>query len=107
MRSERGQTTVEWTALVLFVCVALGALVTIAGPRIDGRSYGGFLAHSITCAVKRDCRAEADELARAHGEGDAELLRRFAPGIVYEPGTYVLPVDPRGCRAHACADAPD
>ena len=107
MRSERGQTTVEWTALVLLAAVALGALVQVAGPRVDGRSFGGFLAHSITCAVKSDCRAQADQLALVHGERDAELLRRHAPGIVYEPGTYVLPVDPRRCRAHACADAPD
>src|SRR5215207_5896545 len=107
MRSERGQTTVEWTALVLIVSVAFAAVVQVAGPKIDGRSYGGFLAHSITCMVKRDCRADADELTRVHGADDAELLRRYAPGIVYEPGTYVLPVDPRHCRAHACADAPD
>ena len=107
MRSERGQTTVEWTALVLLTSVALGALVQVAGPRVDGRSFGGFLARSITCAVKSGCRAEADGLARVHGEADAELLRRYAPGLVYEPGTYVLPVDPRNCRHHACADAPD
>ena len=109
MRSERGQTTVEWTALVLLAAVALGALVQVAGPRVDGRSFGGFLAHSITCAVRGGgCGAATDnQLARVHGERDAELLRRYAPGIVYEPGTYVLPIDPRTCRAHACADAPD
>lgn len=107
MTGERGQTTVEWTALVLLASVAFGALISLAGPRIDGRSFGGFLTHSIACAVTRDCRAETDGLAAVHGARDADLLRRYAPGIVYEPGTYVLPVDPRQCRAHACADAPD
>lgn len=108
MRSERGQTTVEWTALVLLAAVVFGTLVQVAGPRIDGRSFGGFLAHSITCAVKGGgCGGDTDALARVHGRDDAELLRRHAPGIVYEPGTYVLPVDPRECRSHACADAPD
>ena len=107
MRDQRGQTTVEWTALVLLVAVALGALVTV-GPRVDGRSFGGFLAHSITCAVKGGgCSEDRATLAKAHGASDAELLRRFAPGLVYEPGTYTLPVDPRECRAHNCADAPD
>jgi hypothetical protein len=104
---QRGQTTAEWTALVLLVAVALGALVTVA-PGVDGRSFGGFLAHSITCAVRGGgCDDGRAELARAHGNSDAELLRRFAPGLVYEPGTYTLPVDPRQCRSHVCADAPD
>lgn len=107
MRGERGQTTVEWTALVVLAAIALGALAQAAGPRVDGRSLGGFLLHSIACAVKRDCGAAAGDLERAHGRADAELLRRYAPGLVYEPGTYVLPVDPRECRSHRCADAPD
>lgn len=106
VRREEGQTTAEWTALVLLVACALGALVTVA-PRVDGRSFGGFLAHSITCAVRGGCDDGDAELATAHGASDAELLRRFAPGLVYEPGTYVLPVDPRECRTHDCADAPD
>lgn len=106
MRGERGQTTAEWTALVLLVAVALGALATV-GPRVDGRSFGGFLTHSIACAVRGGCVADREQLARVHGDSDAELLQRFAPGLVYEPGTYVLPVDPRECRSHECADAPD
>jgi hypothetical protein len=57
--------------------------------------------------VKGDCAAERAELARGHGDSDAELLRSWAPGLVYEPGTYTLPVDPRECRSHECADAPD
>ena len=106
LRDQSGQTTVEWTGLVLLVAVALGALVTV-GPRVDGRSFGGFLAHSITCAARGGCDDGRDDLARVHGQDDAELLRRFAPGLVYEPGTYTLPVDPRECRSHDCADAPD
>jgi len=106
MRGERGQTTVEWTGLVLLVALALGALLT-AGPRVDGRSFGGFLAHSVVCAARGGCDDGGDELARVHGDRDAELLHRYAPGLVYEPGTYTLPVDPRRCRSHACADAPD
>jgi len=91
---------------VLLVAVALGALATV-GPRVDGRSFGGFLAHSITCAARGGCADGRDELVGVNGAEDAALLRRFAPGLVYEPGTYTLPVDPRECRSHDCADAPD
>ena len=91
---------------MLLVAVALGALATV-GPRVDGRSFGGFLAHSITCAARGGCADGRDELVGVNGAEDAALLRRFAPGLVYEPGTYTLPVDPRECRSHDCADAPD
>ena len=106
LRDQSGQTTVEWTCLVLLVAVALGALATV-GPRVDGRSFGGFLAHSITCAARGGCADGRDELVGVNGAEDAALLRRFAPDLVYEPGTYTLPVDPRECRSHDCADAPD
>jgi hypothetical protein len=106
MGDQRGQTTVEWTALVLFVTAALGAVVTF-GPRVDGRSLGGALAHSLVCAVKGGCDDGRGQLARAYGESDADLLRRYAPNVVYEPGTYTLPVDFRDCRSHECSDAPD
>jgi hypothetical protein len=106
MRAQDGQTTVEWVGLVLLVAMSLGAVLSV-GPRVDGRSFGGFLAHSIACAARGGCDDGRDELTRVHGRDDAELLRRYAPGLVYEPGTYVLPVDPRECRSHECADAPD
>ena len=76
---------------MLLVALVLGPLVTV-GPRVDGRSFGGFLAHSITCAARGGCHDGRDDVVRAHGQEDAGLLRRFAPGLVYEPGTYTLPV---------------
>src|SRR5256885_12184808 len=105
MPSEGGQTTVEWPALALVVCVALGGLLAV-GPRVDGRSLGASLVHALVCAV-RNCAEEDDTLVVAYGARDAALLRRFAPNIVYEPGTYTLPVDFRQCRSHRCSDAPD
>jgi hypothetical protein len=105
LRSERGQATVEFTALVLLAALALGALATL-GPRFDGRSFGGFLAFHLACAAKRDC--EGDRLlADAYGPRDTALVRDFAPNLVYEPGERQLPVDWRGCRRPACAEAPD
>ena len=106
MRGESGQAAIEWTAAVLVVALALGAAIAVV-PAVDGRSFGGFLAHRILCSVKGGCDDGDDELATAYGERDAELVRRYAPGLVYEPGTYTLPVDFRECRAHRCSDAPD
>src|SRR5919197_245026 len=81
--SERGQATIEWTALVTLVALLLGALVAVV-PVIDGRSFGG-----------------------PSGGRAPALPRRYAPNIVYEPGTFTLPVDFRACRSHWCSDAPD
>ena len=106
MRSERGQATIEWVGLVLLASLVLGALAA-AVPVIDGRSFGGFLSHRIVCAVKGSaCKENDRSLARAYGEKDAKLLRRFMPGIVYEPGEAQIPVDFRECRSVKCANAP-
>jgi hypothetical protein len=106
MAAERGQATIEWTGLVLLVALALGAVVAVV-PAIDGRSLGGALAHAIACAARGDCERGNDALVDAYGGDDAELVRRFAPNIVYEPGTHTLPIDFRRCRSHRCSDAPD
>ncbi len=106
MGSQRGQATIEWTGVVLLVAFTLGAAVALV-PAVDGRSFGSWLAHSILCAVRPGCGASSDGLEVAYGERDAALVRRHAPGIVYEPGERSLPVDFRDCRARLCADAPD
>jgi hypothetical protein len=105
MRCERGQATVEWTGLVLLVAIVLGALVAFV-PAFDGRSLGSAVAHSIMCSAG-SCNDGNAALVAAYGDSDAELVRRFAPNIVYEPGTHSLPVDFRRCRANSCSDAPD
>jgi hypothetical protein len=104
--SETGQATIEWTAVILLVALVLGAAVAFV-PVVDGRSFGSFLAHAIVCAVRGGCTDGNRELASAYGPVDAALVRRFAPNIVYEPGTHTLPVDFRRCRSHHCSDAPD
>jgi hypothetical protein len=103
---EDGQATVEWTGLVLMAALALGALVAVA-PVVDGRPFGGFLAHHFACAVKGGCRDGDRALARAYGERGAALVREYAPNVVYEPGERQLPVDWRRCRDPGCANAPD
>src|SRR3954454_15594908 len=106
MASETGQATSEWTAVMLLVALTLGAAVAFV-PAVDGRSFGSFLAHAIVCSVRGGCNDGNRALAGAYGPPDAELLRKFAPNIVYEPGTHTLPVDFRRCRSHSCSDAPD
>jgi hypothetical protein len=106
MRSEVGQATIEWTGVVLVVALALGAAVAFV-PAVDGRSFGGWLAQRILCAMRGGCESGGDGLARAYGARDAALVRRYAPNIAYEPGTFTLPVDFRRCRSHTCSDAPD
>jgi hypothetical protein len=107
LRSERGQASVEFAALVLLAGLALGALAAAASHRFDGRSFGGFLAFHLACAIKRDCHDRDALLERAYGAEDAALVRRLAPGLVYERGERQLPVDWRHCRRPACAEAPD
>jgi len=105
---ERGQASVEWIALVICVATALGAALALV-PLVDGRSLGGSVVHALVCAVRGGC-AEADgdrALAQVYGLRDAALVRRYAPSIAYESGTYTLPVDWRICRSHACSDAAD
>ena len=105
MRCEAGQATVEWTGVVLLVSLALGGVLAF-GPRVDGRSFGAWLAHEIVCAAAGGCADGDDALAAAYGVEDAALVRRYAPTIAYERGTFTLPVDWRECRHHRCSDAP-
>ena len=106
MRSERGQASVEWTGVVLVVALGLAAAVAFV-PAVDGRSLGAELARRIACAVRGGCQPGQSELVAAYGEEGADLVRKYAPNIVYEPGTYTLPIDFRHCREHLCSDAPD
>jgi hypothetical protein len=103
---ERGQATIEFVALVLLCCLALGALFALRGG-FDGRSFGGFVARHLVCAVGGHCDRDERRLAAAYGNGDAATVRALAPNLVYEPGERQLPVDWRQCRRVSCAYAPD
>jgi hypothetical protein len=103
---ESGQASVEWVGLVLMVALVLGAVLA-RGTHVDGRSFGGFLAHRFACAVEAGRCDDGDpELASAYGSEDADLVRRHAPNIAYEPGERELPVDFRRCRSTRCSNAP-
>jgi hypothetical protein len=103
---ERGQASLEWIGLLLLVSLALAAALTFI-PAADGRPLGAAIVRGLACAVKGDCHAEGIALRAAYGDREAALVRVNAPNIVYEPGTYSLPIDYRRCRSHRCSDAPD
>src|SRR5688500_16990895 len=105
MHQERGQATIEWTALVLLVALMVGGLLAAAA-HADGRSFAGLLVHRLVCAARDGCGDGRSALVAAYGPRDAALVRSHAPNV-YEKGTFALPVDFRRCRSHACADAPN
>src|SRR3954453_1977125 len=105
MRSESGQASVEFVATILLVAMAFASALAFV-PAFDGRPLGASIARAIVCAVRGDCESDA-ALRAAYGERDAALVRNHMPSLVYEPGTYTLPVDYRECRSHRCSDAPD
>ncbi len=107
MASERGQATIEWTAVVLLVALAFASFLALGLPRVDGRSFGGALAHAMVCAARGGCDDGRDALVSVYGANDAALVRQYAPSIVYEPGEKEIPIDYRQCRTTACGDAPD
>lgn len=92
---RRGQASVEWIALVCVVALA------VAG--------AGAGAHRLAATLGRpaippgDLRSP-DPVVAAYGEQTAALVRRVAPGLVYERGMRDHPVDPRVCRVRVCAE---
>lgn len=106
MFSQRGQAAVEWIGVILVASVVLAGL-TAAAATVDGRSFGGFLAHRLTCAVRGGCDDGDAALAHAYGTRDAALVRRHLPSFVFEPGERQLPVDWRRCRDVECASTSD
>ena len=77
-RSERGQATVEWSALGLMLAL-LFATAAFAVARTDAWRFGDGIVHSIVCAVEGGCE-ERDSLDLAYGDevggAGAALLAR-------------------------------
>ena len=89
MASERGQASVEWTGLLLFVALGLAALTALA-PRVEGRDLGAAVAARISCAARGKC---ASEDPRAPGAA-APATGVAAPGASAAP-----PLPRRGWQA--------
>jgi hypothetical protein len=104
-RSQAGQATIEWSALLLAVGLALAAL-TVAVARTDAWGLGERVVHALVCAVDGGCE-ERDSLDLAYGEELAAAVREHAPNVVYEQRSAALPIDFRRCRETGCSDGPD
>ena len=111
VRAEDGQSTVEWTALIVLVSLALGFLGAIAGLGLPGAALARAITDKLVCAagLEEGCGSggSPSALAFAYGDDVAALVSEHAPTIVYETGMKALPIDYRRCREDACADGPE
>jgi len=106
MRSESGQSTVEWAGLVLLVSLAVAGLGALAGVAMPGAGLASAIGSRMLCAVGLDgiCSTlEESKLAIVYGEELAALLADHAPTLTYEEGMRELPIDFRDCREDACS----
>jgi hypothetical protein len=76
-RTEAGQATLEWSALVLVVALALGALGYDVA-RTGAWRLGDAILDAIICAADR-C---PDALDDAYGRELARMVHDYAPNIV-------------------------
>jgi hypothetical protein len=107
MRSERGQSTVEWVALLLVLALLFGALAA-AGVRVPGASLAQAIASRMLCAVAQaDSCGDEPSLIAAYGSEVGELARRHMPTLLFEEGSRAVPVDFRRCRETRCGDGPE
>jgi hypothetical protein len=105
-RSDDGQASIEWTALLVLAAVVFAGL-GYAVSRAEPWRAGEGIVHALVCAVGGGCEEEGDALARAYGEETAQVVRRYSPNIAYERKSAELPVDFRRCRKVACSNGSD
>ena len=106
MRSERGQSTVEWIGLVLLASLLLFGMLALAGSRLPGGELPGAILDRLVCAVRLGdgCGGGTSALALAYGEEVAAIVGENVPDLLYEEGMVALPVDFRSCRHPSCSD---
>ena len=105
--AEHGQSTVEWTALILLVALAMAFLGAIAGLGLPGTALARAVASKIVCAtgLTDSCGGPGSELATAYGAEIADQIADHVPDLLYEESMRELPVDYRQCREDECAFA--
>jgi hypothetical protein len=102
-RTDAGQATVEWSALVLLVALALGGL-GYAVARAGALRLGDAILYAIVCVAGDGCPHALED---AYGKELAKTVREYAPNIVYERHSAELPVDFRRCRDVECSNGSD
>ncbi len=103
---QRGQSTVEWTGLVLLVALLITALASTV-TAVPGLGLAHSISTRLLCAVSLDdsCDRPAD-LVAAYGNEVSALVRARAPQLFFGRDMLGLPVDYRTCRSAWCADGP-
>ena len=102
--SERGQSTVEWIALLAFVALLLVGLLAV-GVRVPAASLARAIAARILCAASlADGCGDEPALIAAYGTEVGELVRDHMPTLAFEDGSRAVPVDWRRCRSTTCGD---
>jgi len=105
---ERGQATIEWTALLLLVSLLVVGLLAVAGARLPPTDLARAIAAKLVCAVRlSDACSASSQLVAAYGPELAAQVAAGAPEIDYENGMTALPVDFRACRGRGCGNGPD
>lgn len=104
MRSERGQSTVEWVGTLCVVALLLAGLVAV-GVRVPGAELVRVVASRLLCAVAlADGCGDEPALIAAYGTEVGKLIREHMPMLAFEEGARALPVDFRRCRDSGCGD---
>lgn len=104
-RGERGQSTVEWVALLCLVALLLVGVLA-AGVRVPGAALAQAIGARILCAAAFvDGCGDEPVLVAAYGTEIGELVREHMPSLLFEQGSRAVPVDFRRCRSTGCSDA--
>jgi hypothetical protein len=104
MRSERGQSTVEWVGTLCVVTALMVGLVAV-GVRIPGAALARGIASKLLCATSlADGGGDAPVLIASYGTEVGELVRKYMPMLAFEQGARALPIDFRRCRDTSCGD---
>jgi hypothetical protein len=105
---ERGQATIEWTALLLLVSLLMVGLLAAASGRLPVGDLARAIAAKLICAVSlSDACSAHPELVAAYGSELAAEILAETPEILYEEGMTAVPVDFRACRGPRCGNGPD
>jgi hypothetical protein len=104
MRSQRGQSTVEWVGTLCVVALLLVGLVA-AGVRVPGADLARAIASRVLCAAAlADGCGDEPTLIAAYGTEVGKLVREHMPMLAFEQGSRAVPVDFRRCRSTECGD---
>lgn len=105
---DRGQATIEWTALLLLVSLLMVGLLAAASGRLPVGDLARAIAAKLICAVSlSDACSAHPELVAAYGSELAAEIVAETPEILYEEGMTAVPVDFRACRGPRCGNGPD